>query len=100
MGVQAIMATVPKEDIPANLVPASDLPDAVQPSTPEKKQGFLSFTDIPDFEISNNGRIRKIYIPYSPKNYAKNCWQAKIGNGKRMEMKIMRMKMYHKCCIQ
>jgi len=35
------MATVPKEDIPANLVPASDLPDAVQPSTPEKKQGFV-----------------------------------------------------------
>jgi hypothetical protein len=35
------MATVPKEDIPSNLVPASDLPDTVQPSTPEKKQGFV-----------------------------------------------------------
>lgn len=37
------MATVPKEDIPGNLVPASDLPDAVRPATAEKKEdsGFL-----------------------------------------------------------
>lgn len=38
------MATVPKEDIPGNLVPASDLPDAARPATAEKKEdsGFLS----------------------------------------------------------
>jgi hypothetical protein len=37
------MATVPKEDIPGNLVPASDLPDAARPTTAEKKEdsGFL-----------------------------------------------------------
>jgi hypothetical protein len=43
------MATVPKEDIPGNLVPASDLPDTARPSTPEKKEdsGFL-------------GRVKKV----------------------------------------
>jgi hypothetical protein len=37
------MATVPKEDIPGNLVPAFDLPDTARPSVPEKKEdsGFL-----------------------------------------------------------
>ena len=37
------MATVPKEDIPGNLVPASDLPDSARPATAEKKEdsGFL-----------------------------------------------------------
>jgi len=37
------MATAPKEDIPGNLVPASDLPDTARPSVPEKKEdsGFL-----------------------------------------------------------
>jgi len=40
MGVQAIMATVPKEDIPANLVPASDLPQNLRTPEPKNEDSF------------------------------------------------------------
>jgi hypothetical protein len=40
MGVQTIMATVPKEDIPGNLVPASDLPKNLRTPEPKEEDGF------------------------------------------------------------